>query len=457
VTDDYSFDGWGKLTSSTGSTANSQLYKGQLLSYRNDPHAGPDTQSSMHFRNQSATTFRFTSEDPAEDDLNLYRPVGNNPVNSEDPSGLEENPGRQKLFREIIERMEGDRQRFSTVQMQRALTVLYKSAYTTPTPRAQKDIDAVSSTSAIDQYWYIVTLQSLDYQEKFAANEAAFRHYQHDRDSGSSRLLGRRMPEWAQSWDMVQGQFYKESREQLSKDVDTLLNTLDLVTFVGAVAKAELSALKLARAEARAARTIEVLPDIVSDGATSFEALSIRPGKPTQLNVDVFDLGSPVYTAETPKAIVIADGKVVVNPMVLKTEVGVWVPGMGGFDRLPGEIGRKIPRDLTDTQAQFLIESYPVEFGVSENQVTGEFRLHSGTINSIRIAPHEGFQQGDLWWLNHTHPGGGSAASTRDMAYLKFLQGEQLKAGHSAQPSSRIFPWRGESFEFTPYNPRLEK
>lgn len=90
VTDEYAFDAFGNLRSATGSTANSQLYKGQLLSYRNDPHAGPDSQSSMHFRNQSATTFRFTSEDPAEDDLNLYRPVGNNPVNGEDPSGLED-------------------------------------------------------------------------------------------------------------------------------------------------------------------------------------------------------------------------------------------------------------------------------------------------------------------------------------------------------------------------------
>lgn len=62
------------------------------------------------------------------------------------------------------------------------------------------------------------------------------------------------MPEWAQSWDMVRGQFYKESREQLSKDVDALLTTLDLVTFVGSIAKAELTALKLAKAEAQAER-----------------------------------------------------------------------------------------------------------------------------------------------------------------------------------------------------------
>jgi len=38
----------------------------------------------------STTIGRFTSEDPAEDDLNLYRYVQNNPINREDPSGLQE-------------------------------------------------------------------------------------------------------------------------------------------------------------------------------------------------------------------------------------------------------------------------------------------------------------------------------------------------------------------------------
>lgn len=192
------------------------------------------------------------------------------------------------------------------------------------------------------------------------------------------------------------------------------------------------------------------------EGATSFEALSIQPGRPIQIDADILDFNAPAYTARTPDALVVVDGKAVVNPMVLKTENGVWVPGMGGFSRMPGETGLRMPKDLTEDQAQFLIESYPVEFGVSQNQVTGEFRLHSGTINTIRLVPSNGFRAGDLWWLSHTHPGGGTAASTRDMLYLDVLRKQQLKAGHPAQPSSRIFPWRGKSFEFTPYNPRLE-
>jgi len=89
VTDHYSYDAFGNLRTSFGfATANSQLYKGQLLSYRDDPHAGPDKETSTHFRNVNSQTGRFTSEDPAADDHNLYRPVGNNPVNGEDPSGL---------------------------------------------------------------------------------------------------------------------------------------------------------------------------------------------------------------------------------------------------------------------------------------------------------------------------------------------------------------------------------
>jgi len=90
VTDEYDFDAFGKLRSSTGSTANSQQYKGQYLAYRREPDAGPEVEYALHHRNYDPKTGTFTSADPAEDDSNLYRYVRNNPVNRDDPSGLDE-------------------------------------------------------------------------------------------------------------------------------------------------------------------------------------------------------------------------------------------------------------------------------------------------------------------------------------------------------------------------------
>ncbi|MEZ6058780.1 MAG: RHS repeat-associated core domain-containing protein [Planctomycetaceae bacterium] len=51
--------------------------------YVNSPgnHARDIGARSLHFRHYNPATDRFKSEDPAEDDLNLYRHVQNNPAN----------------------------------------------------------------------------------------------------------------------------------------------------------------------------------------------------------------------------------------------------------------------------------------------------------------------------------------------------------------------------------------
>lgn len=71
VTDDYSFDAWGNPISTTGSTANSQLWKGEYLACRKDPNAGPELQYATHHRHYNPHTGVFTSADPVKDDLNI--------------------------------------------------------------------------------------------------------------------------------------------------------------------------------------------------------------------------------------------------------------------------------------------------------------------------------------------------------------------------------------------------
>jgi len=95
-TDDYSYTAFGKSRGSTGTTPNSQQYKGQNLAYAKDADLGPDEQYGTHYRQYDPDSGRYTSEDPAKDDLDLYRYVRNNPVSKDDPAGLQEDtPPRQ--------------------------------------------------------------------------------------------------------------------------------------------------------------------------------------------------------------------------------------------------------------------------------------------------------------------------------------------------------------------------
>lgn len=81
IVNTYEYDAWGKLTAETEAVANNVKYSGEYY----DEETG-----LIYLRNRyyDPSARRFTSEDPARDDLNWYCYCGNNPVNAVDPWGL---------------------------------------------------------------------------------------------------------------------------------------------------------------------------------------------------------------------------------------------------------------------------------------------------------------------------------------------------------------------------------
>ena len=86
VTDTYEYDGFGNEISSTGSTPNSYLYRGEYF----------DSDLGLYYlraRYYNPLTGRFMSKDPedhsptAPNELHKYLYTGGDPVNAVDPSG----------------------------------------------------------------------------------------------------------------------------------------------------------------------------------------------------------------------------------------------------------------------------------------------------------------------------------------------------------------------------------
>ncbi|REJ96412.1 MAG: RHS repeat protein [Planctomycetota bacterium] len=104
-TDDYAYEAFGKVAAGTGSTTNPFQWVGAKGIYTQE-----DDRRWMRARELDAASGRFLSEDPARDDSNLYRYVGNNPTNAIDPSGLQddranmspEERARLKRFQELV-------------------------------------------------------------------------------------------------------------------------------------------------------------------------------------------------------------------------------------------------------------------------------------------------------------------------------------------------------------------
>jgi RHS repeat-associated protein len=92
VAGEYQYDAFGKLLQGDPS-ATPHLYKGEV-GYHHD--ADLDTGEGSYLAHHRVLSGgRFLSEDPAEDDLNTYRHVRNNPLNESDPSGLDGDPFRE--------------------------------------------------------------------------------------------------------------------------------------------------------------------------------------------------------------------------------------------------------------------------------------------------------------------------------------------------------------------------
>ncbi len=90
VKDNLAYDGWGNITSETDSS-----FRGRY-SWTSREH---DTETELRYnraRYYDPKTGRWTSQDPLgfdAGDSNLYRYLNNRPINSSDPSGLQEKPG----------------------------------------------------------------------------------------------------------------------------------------------------------------------------------------------------------------------------------------------------------------------------------------------------------------------------------------------------------------------------
>jgi RHS repeat-associated protein len=86
-TDAYKYAAFGETTSSSGMTVNPFTWKGEIGYYQDE-----DGQTLVRNRRYSAGQGRFLSEDPLgleSGESNFFAYVGNNPVNSIDPSGLQ--------------------------------------------------------------------------------------------------------------------------------------------------------------------------------------------------------------------------------------------------------------------------------------------------------------------------------------------------------------------------------
>lgn len=115
------------------------------------------------------------------------------------------------------------------------------------------------------------------------------------------------------------------------------------------------------------------------------------------------------------------------------------------FSRLPGTVGIRVEKRLTDKQMEFLTNEYGIEFaqvyelGPGKNGRGGSYKIYSGDINSVVIPVNN-----RTILINHTHPSGTARPSKKDLVLM-----ELLKQAGSPQKTSSIVPVGKKSVKFT--------
>ena len=115
------------------------------------------------------------------------------------------------------------------------------------------------------------------------------------------------------------------------------------------------------------------------------------------------------------------------------------------FSHLPGKAGIQVKQRLTDSQMLFLTNEYGIEFaqvyelGNGRNGRGGQYKIYSGTVNSVTIPVSE-----KTILINHTHPGGTASPSTKDKKLMALI-----KQAGSPQKTSSILPLGKRPVKFT--------
>jgi len=98
VTDTFGTDGFGLVTSRTGTTPTPFRFVGGL-GYQADPDSGVYLLGHRYY---DPSIGRFVTRDPVRDGINWYAYGGNNPVNVIDPQGLEQEE-KKPLYQQVME------------------------------------------------------------------------------------------------------------------------------------------------------------------------------------------------------------------------------------------------------------------------------------------------------------------------------------------------------------------